>query len=190
MKINKTLYVTNKDAWRSWLIKNSKTKKEIWLVYYRKFSGKKRIHYNDAVDEALCFGWIDSTVKSIDKEKFAQRFTPRRKGSNLSEMNKERVRRLIKQKRMTPEGLNAINHTFNHLEDKKTRFVIKKDILMVLRKNKVAWKNFKKFPEGYKRIRIGYIEGEREYSKVEFNRRLNYLIKMTEKNKRFGLIRD
>ncbi|MFA5084009.1 MAG: hypothetical protein WC475_01310, partial [Candidatus Paceibacterota bacterium] len=81
MEIGKTFYSKDGNSWRRWLIKNSKSKKEIWLIYYKKSSGKPRISYNDAVDEALCFGWIDSIVKSIDDEKFAQRFTPRRRGS-------------------------------------------------------------------------------------------------------------
>jgi uncharacterized protein YdeI (YjbR/CyaY-like superfamily) len=190
MEIKETFYAKNRESWHKWLLKNSKTKKEVWLIYYRKSSGKPRISYNDAVDEALCFGWIDSTVKSIDAERFAQKFTPRRNTSILSEMNRERVRRLIKQKRMTARGLEAISHVFNHKEDKKTKFIIKSDIMNALKNNKLAWKHFKKLPEGYKRIRIGYIEDYRDYDKNIFNKRLANFIKNTEKNKRFGQIRD
>ena len=117
MNLGKTLYVANRRQWRSWLAKNYAKKKEVWLVYYRKSSGKLRIPYNDAVEEALCYGWIDSILKSIDKEKFAQRFTPRKPKSNLSEMNKERIRRLIKKRKMTATGLNAISGSFNKFKD-------------------------------------------------------------------------
>ena len=189
MKLGKTLYAKDQRSWHNWLVKNSKSKKEIWIVYYRKSSGKPRIPYNEAVDEAICFGWIDSTVKSIDKNRFAQRFTPRRKGSNLSEMNRERVRRLIKQKRMTPEGFRAIKHTFIHSEDKKIKFKISKDILVRLKQNNLVWKNFKKFSEGYKKVRIGYLESRRKHGKEAFNHSLDYFIKMTSKNKKFGMIR-
>jgi len=112
MNLGKTLYVTDGREWRSWLSKHHSTEKEIWLVYYRKDSGKPRIPYNDAVEEALCYGWIDSTLKKIDQERFAHRFSPRRPTSKLSEMNKERIRRLIAKKRMTAAGLSAIQHVF------------------------------------------------------------------------------
>src|SRR3972149_144578 len=100
MNIGKALYVHTRKAWRAWLAKHHATEKEIWLVYYKKASGKPRIPYNDAVEEALCYGWIDSTVKSINKARFAQRFTPRKKGSMLSELNKERIRRMVEENRM------------------------------------------------------------------------------------------
>jgi len=136
MKLGKTLYLINRKDWRSWLQKNHDKEKEIWLVYYRKSSGKPRIPYNDAVEEALCYGWIDSIVKSVDQEKFAQRFTPRRQGSRISEMNKERMRRLIKNKLMTAKGLNAI------FFGKKEKLAISPDILKALKEDKQAWKNF------------------------------------------------
>jgi len=189
MKIGETLYVKTGKQWRSWLKKHHKSKKEIWLIYYKKHTGKPRIPYNDAVDEALCFGWIDSTVKSIDNGKFAQRFTPRRKGSPISEMNKERVRRLIKQKHMTKYGLNAIVGFFDISKDKKTKFVISKDILKALKSDKQAWENFQKFPESYKKIRIAYLESQRGNDNKMFKKSLNYFIKMTSKNKRFGMIK-
>jgi uncharacterized protein YdeI (YjbR/CyaY-like superfamily) len=83
MEITRTLYVTKRDDWRKWLKQNYLKEREIWLIYYKKSSGKPRISYDDAVEEALCFGWIDSTAKSIDNEKFAQRFSPRRSNSIL-----------------------------------------------------------------------------------------------------------
>ncbi|MCK4440294.1 hypothetical protein KAU85_04855, partial [Candidatus Bathyarchaeota archaeon] len=77
MKTTGKLYVTNRDDWRAWLRRNHDAKKEVWLIYYKKHTGKPRIPYDDAVEEALCFGWIDSIIKKIDDEKFAQKFTPR-----------------------------------------------------------------------------------------------------------------
>jgi uncharacterized protein YdeI (YjbR/CyaY-like superfamily) len=89
MEISKLLYAKDRNSWRKWLEKNHAKAKDIWLVYYKKSSGKKRIPYNDSVEEALCFGWIDSTMKNVDDICFAQRFSPRRKNSTLSELNKE-----------------------------------------------------------------------------------------------------
>lgn len=182
MNLGKTLYVTNRKDWRSWLKKNHGKEKEIWLIYYRKSSGKPRIPYNDAVEEALCYGWIDSIFKGINEEKFAQRFTPRRVRSPISEMNKERVRRLMKSKLMTPIGLKSVSF------DRKEKFTISADILKALKSNEQTWKNFQKFSIGYKRVRIGYIEDVRTYDKKIFQNRLNNFIKMTAKNKKFGMV--
>jgi uncharacterized protein YdeI (YjbR/CyaY-like superfamily) len=187
MKLGKTLYVTNRKQWRSWLAKNHNKEKEIWLVYYKKLSGKPRIPYNDAVEEALCYGWIDSTVKYVDEENFAQRFTPRRANSQISALNKERVRKLVKEKRMTSIGLNAIKKVFDL--SKKEKLVIPGDILKELKADKKAWENFQKFSESYKRIRIAFIGRRRDYTDGQFQKRLRYFIKMTSKNKRFGMIK-
>lgn len=189
MQIGETLYVTDRKQWRKWLANNWNKKKEIWLIYYNKTSGKQRIPYNDAVEEALCYGWIDGIMKSMDKERFVQRFSPRRKGSVLSETNKERIRIMIKQKKMTPIGLKAVEHAFDKEKDKKEKFVVPSYILNDLKKNKQAWKNFQKFPEHYKRIRIAYIGHHGERGEEEFKKKLDYFIKMTEKNKRFGMMK-
>ncbi len=183
MEITQKFYAKNRVEWRKWLKDNFKTATEIWLVYYNKQSGKPRIPYNDAVEEALCFGWIDSTLKKIDDERFAQRFTPRKKGSQLSPMNAERIRRLIKQKKMTKVGLTAVNHVFNNLSE-NDKYKIAPDILKALKRNSKTWNYFKKFPLSYKRIRIGWIEGARKRPEA-FNQRLKYFLKMTEKNKRY-----
>ena len=193
MEIGKTLYVKDRDKWRRWLEKNHAKASEIWLIYYIKSSGKPRVSYNDAIEEALCFGWIDSIAKPIHEISWAQRFTPRRKGSKLSELNKERVRRLIKAKKMTVAGLEKIKHEL-HPDSLKPnwkpivkKYILAKDILDELRKDPVVWKNFQKFPKSYKKIRIAWIDGSRKRPEV-FKTRLNYFIKMTAKNKRYGML--
>ena len=103
-----TLHVIHRRDWREWLKKNHKQKKEIWLIYYRKSSGKPRIPYHDAVEEALCFGWIDNLQRGIDEEKYAQRFSHRKIGSRWSQTNLERARRLIKEGKMKPVGLELV----------------------------------------------------------------------------------
>jgi len=184
MDLGKTLYVTNRGQWRSWLDKNHDKEKEIWLIYYRKSSGKPRIPYNDAVEEALCYGWIDSIQKGIDVEKFAQRFSKRKPTSSLSVANKERISLLIRQKKMTNAGLNAISKIFDN--SKKEQPTIATDILNPLKANKKAWKNFQKLPERYKRVRIGYIESRRRHGNELFQKSLQHFIEMTAKNKKFG----
>lgn len=185
----KTLHVTTRQAWRSWLAKHHRTESEVWLVYYRKETGKPRISYDDAVEEALCYGWIDSTVKALDRERFAQRFSPRRKASSLSQMNKERIRVLVAAEKMTKAGLDAIAHALDPKEDNRQEFHIPPDILEPLKENDEAWQNFQRFPETYQRIRIAFIESRKRHGEEMFRRSLTYFIKMTAKNKRFGFTR-
>jgi len=180
MEITKTFYAKNRKEWRQWLRKNYKTEKDIWLIYYNKESGKPRIPYNDAVEEALCFGWIDSTAKKIDKERFAQRFSPRNPKSTYSQANKERLKKLLEQKKVIATVRRAVEHFSSQ------SFKIPTDILKEIKKNKDAWKNFQKFSDSYIRIRIAYLDGSRRKPE-EFKKRLNYFIKMTAANKLFGL---
>ena len=193
MEVGEILEVSDQGQWRQWLEKNNKSAKEIWLVYYKKHSGKPRIPYNDAVEEALCFGWIDSTTKPFDTDRSLQRFTPRRKNSQLSEMNKERIRRLIKDGKMTQAGLDSIS---NHLEQgPKSReesrqlieFKFPGDIIQKLKADPVVWEHYNQFPESYKKIRVAWIDGARKRPEV-FDQRLRYFIRMTAKNKKFGMV--
>lgn len=108
MEIGETLYVTTREEYRAWLEENHQSKTEIWLVQYKKAAKKPSINYVEAVEEALCFGWIDSTEKSIDAQRYATRFSPRRPKSNWTETNKERARRMIAEGKMTKAGLAAL----------------------------------------------------------------------------------
>ena len=141
----RTLYVTNRRRWRSWLSKHHATELEIWLVYYRKDSGKRRISYGGAVLEALCYGWIDST----DDQSFAQRLSPRKPGSNLSQMNKERAREFLQQRRMTRAGLRAIAHVFYPVRNATESVVIPESVLAALAASRDALTHFCRMPESY-----------------------------------------
>ena len=135
------------------------------------------------MDEALCFGWIDSIVRTIDDERIAQRFTPRRPGSKTSEMNKARARRLVREGRMTPAGLAAIGSL------KTQRLVIPADIRAAFERDPIAWKRFRRFPTAYRRIRIAFVEGARKRP-AEFERRLRNLVRKSARNERFGMVRE
>jgi len=104
MEIDETIYVTNRDDFRKWLIPNHKVKKEIWLIQYKKATKKPSINYIEAVEEAICFGWIDGLEKGMDAERYALRFSPRRPKSNWTNTNKDRARKMIAEGRMTPAG--------------------------------------------------------------------------------------
>lgn len=96
MEITESYYPKNRAAWRKWLLKNHAKKKEIWIIYDRKHKNEKRVTYADALNEALCFGWIDGQVKGVNKDQYAQRFTPRRAKSAWSKVNMKHYARLSK----------------------------------------------------------------------------------------------
>ena len=175
----KLLYVTNRREWRDWLKSHYKSEKEIWLVYYKKHTGKPRILYNDAVEEALCFGWIDSTVRRIDEDRFAQRFSLRNPKTPYSQANKERLRELVKQGKVVDEVLATLGDLVGE------QFEIPPDVLDAIKANKEAWKNYQRLSQPYIRIRIAFIDGARNRPQ-EFKKRLRYFIEMTGKNKQFG----
>ena len=112
MEISETIYVTTREELRRWFEKNHKSKKEIWLIQYKKATKKPSINYVDAVEEGICFGWIDGLEKSMDSERYALRFSPRRRKSNWTETNKERARRMIAEGRMTEAGLATLPEDF------------------------------------------------------------------------------
>src|SRR5438552_6684552 len=155
MEIGTTLYVKDRRQWRSWLARHHRTAPEIWLIYYKKHSGRPRIHYSDAVEEALCYGWIDSITKPVDEDRWAQRFSPRLASSRLSDMNRERVRRLIAARRMTKAGLARIAHVFDHESDtkRKLEWRVPPDILAAIKTDSAEWKHFAAVPEWETTIR-------------------------------------
>jgi uncharacterized protein YdeI (YjbR/CyaY-like superfamily) len=175
----KLLHLTERSQWRAWLKRNYRTKDEVWLAFAKKHTGKPRISYNDAVEEALCFGWIDSTVRTIDKDSFAQRFSVRKPKSSYSQANKERIRWLIKDGKVMQEVIDTLP---DFSEDD---FAIPSDILEAIKTNEKAWKYYQEFSQPYIRIRIAYIDRARNRAD-EFQKRLAHFIKMTEMNKQIG----
>jgi uncharacterized protein YdeI (YjbR/CyaY-like superfamily) len=179
MKLGETLYVTNRKDWRAWLKKNFDKKKEIWLLYPHKSTGKPRIPYNDAVEGALGFGWIDSTVKRFDENTTAQRFSPRNPRSPFSQANKERLRWLLKNDKLHPKMKDLAKKVISK------KFVYPADIIEAIKDDNEAWENYRKFSPSYRRIRIAYIDAARKRPE-EFKKRLAYFIKMTKQNKKIG----
>jgi uncharacterized protein YdeI (YjbR/CyaY-like superfamily) len=112
--VNRLEVITRKD-WREWLEENHTSVPEVWIVFYKKHTGLPSLSYDDAVEEALCFGWIDSIIKRLDDGRYVRKFTPRKPGSNWSEINKTRARKMMDAGRMTDAGLKAIE------EAKKSR---------------------------------------------------------------------
>lgn len=176
MSTIETKYFVDRKDWRKWLEANFESRDDIWLEYPKKSTGKKRIVYNDAVEEALCFGWIDSTVKSLNEETTIQRFSKRRPKSTFSQANKERLKWLFEQ--------NMIHDSIRQETRKiiEAPFIFSEDIIAKLKADANVWKNYLTFSEPYKRIRIAYIESARKRPE-EFEKRLNNFISKTRENK-------
>jgi uncharacterized protein YdeI (YjbR/CyaY-like superfamily) len=175
----KTLYVKDRKRWRSWLKRFGQRAKEIWLIYPKKHSGKVRIPYDDAVEEALCFGWIDGVTGKLDADHYVQRFTPRRSSSRWSPINIRRARKLIAAGKMTSAGLQAYRPE-RKIEAHPTEF--SKNLQEVFRKNANAWENFQQFPPFYRRMTIAWVgSAKKEETRVK---RLQKLMESCAQNKR------
>jgi uncharacterized protein YdeI (YjbR/CyaY-like superfamily) len=174
------LEVAKRSEWRAWLRLNYRSAKVVWLVSYKKHTGRPRVAYNDAVEEALAFGWIDSTVHRLDDDRYAQRFTPRRPGSSYSEANLARLRAMAEAGKVAPDVLARVQPL---LVEKPVR--IPPDILAALKSDPETWRNFQAFSEPYKRIRIAYIDDVRVRPE-EFAKRLRNFLRMTKKNRIIG----
>lgn len=180
MESQNILDITSREEFRHWLELKHSLAKECWIEVKRgstPSSGK--LWYLDSVEEALCFGWIDSVNKRISGVAM-QRFSPRRKrGGTWSELNKERCRRLEKLGLMTEAGRAVLPD----MTDKG--FVIDRRIIERFKKNKLAWDNFCRMPQLYQRVRIDTIQRDTSDMKVFFNR-LERLVSQSENGKMFG----
>jgi uncharacterized protein YdeI (YjbR/CyaY-like superfamily) len=174
------LDVAKRSEWRTWLRRNYKTAKAVWLVFHKKHTGRPRVAYNDAVEEAVAFGWIDSVAKKMDEDRYAQRFTPRNPKSSFSESNIARLRAMAAKGKIMPEVLERVRPL---LVAKPVR--VPPDILAALKADPETWKNLRAFSESYKRIRIGYLEGSRDRPE-QFEKRLRNFLKMTKGNRLIG----
>ena len=171
------LYFIERKEFREWLVKNAKIEPEIWLIYPKKHTGKPKMLYNDAVEEALCFGWIDSIVRKYDSDHTMQRFTPRNPKSKFSQANKERLKWLAKNNLLQAEVLSLVQPLI------KEEFLFPEDILIEIRQVPDAWHYYKKFSLPYRRIRIAYVDSARKRPE-EFRKRLNNFISKTLQNKK------
>jgi uncharacterized protein YdeI (YjbR/CyaY-like superfamily) len=186
----KRVYVTNRDEWRDWLSRHHATEAEVWLVFHKKETSKPTIPYEAAVEEALCFGWIDSIIKKIDATRYARKITPRRDKSMWSELNKRRAEKMIKEGRMTDSGLAKIQIARKTgLWDKDPRPRILLDIppefAKALARNKRAKENFDKLAASYRKHYIGWIAVAKRAETRK--RRIEESVALLEEGKKLGL---
>ncbi len=175
-EVGEVICTDDRNEWREWLQGNFETSDEVWVSFPTKSSGEPGMTYNDAVEEALCFGWIDSITKNLDENHHLKRFTPRKKGSTFSRPNIERLIWLDSMGMIHP----LIRENVEPLL--KEKYVFPKDIVRKLKKDETVWQNFQSFSDSYKRIRVDYIDSARDRPE-EFNKRLNNFINKTRENK-------
>lgn len=183
MEITEVFYPEKRVDWRNWLQSHHQSKKEIWLRTFNKASAKPSVSYDDLVEECLCFGWIDGTVKKFCEESKVQRITPRKKKSFLSELNRQRIWKLQKIGLMTPAGVAPISEQIGSPDDP---FLIPDWVLDQLQAETEVWKNFEAFPHYYKRLKVGWILETSTNRREEMQRRLNHFLKMTKQGKMYG----
>jgi uncharacterized protein YdeI (YjbR/CyaY-like superfamily) len=192
MDVTETLYVKNRKEWRSWLVKNHASKKEIWLIYFKKHSGKTRIPYDDAVEEAICFGWIDSTVKKMDEERYCQRYTPRNHGSIWSDTNIMRLKKMLDAGLMTESGLGKVSPEVmdaarSGIIERKGSAVPKslpmpEDLETALAKDETAQRNWAKFAPSHRKMYIYWVLDAKKPETRE--RRIARVLNYARENKR------
>lgn len=180
MTIQNLLDVKSRKELRDWLLRNHDKESECWIVVKRgRPVDDGTFWYIDAVEEALCFGWIDSTTKKISDDVTAQRLCPRRPRSNWSELNKERCRRMERLGLMTDAGRAVLP------DMSENGFLIDEDILQELKADDVVWENFCRQPELYKRIRIDTIQIKKKQPEI-FRSHLDKFIENTRKGILYG----
>jgi uncharacterized protein YdeI (YjbR/CyaY-like superfamily) len=190
MELSSVLHFENRKEWRKWLEENSKKEKEAWLIYYKAHTGKPSIPYDDSVEEALCFGWIDGIIRKLDDEKFGRKFMPRRKNSHWSELNKKRAERMISEGRMTKAGMALIrkakrSNEWSKAPSEKRELEIPLFFGEALAKNKKASNYFNALASTYKRHFVGWVSSaKKEQTRIK---RLAEALSYLEENKKLPL---
>jgi len=189
----KSFHPKNRKSWREWLQLNHSTSPGVWVIYYKKQSGKHNVNYDEAVEEALCFGWIDSAPRKLDSNRAMLKFTPRKAKSAWSQLNKTRVKKLIQQRLMTAAGHSKIKQakkdgSWNKLTASDlhvNRKSLPDELFSALKKNKRALENFKNFAPGYRKRFLFWIDSAKRKETREA--RIKQTVLMAIANQKPGL---
>jgi uncharacterized protein YdeI (YjbR/CyaY-like superfamily) len=187
----RTIFVKDRTEWRAWLTTNHDKENEVWLVYHKKGTGKESIPYNASVEEALCFGWVDSLIKKLDETCYARKFTPRKPGSKWSASNIKRVEAMIAKGYMTKYGLRLVEaaksngHWGNPVQRPQLEFKLPAEFTKALAQNPKARETFEKLALSHQKQYIGWIEvAKRPDTKA---RRIAESIQLLERGEKLGL---
>lgn len=190
MKLQPSIQCSNRDEWRNWLQREHLTISKVWLLFYKKHTGKPSIGYRESVEEAICFGWIDGLKRRVDEERYAYRFTPRRAKSRWSELNVELAGKMINEGRMAPAGIAAFQRRESYDADYSAARVetspsLSKANQEVLKANSLAWKHFKALAPGHRKQYILWIETAK---RPETRRkRLEKAVELLRENRKLGM---
>jgi uncharacterized protein YdeI (YjbR/CyaY-like superfamily) len=191
MQIINPKHFKSRDEYRKWLEKNHDKQKELWILFYKVHTKKKCMRYAEAVEESLCFGWIDGIVKRIDEEKHAQRYTPRKPKSYWSNVNKERAKLMIEQGKMTEAGLAKIKEAkksgwWKRAYSFEVENIMSPEMKKFLMSDKEAWTNFQKFGKSYQNTYIFYVNyAKRDETK---KKRMQIVLERAKKNMPPGIM--
>ena len=180
-----TLDVQNRQEWRKWLKGHYDSKSEIWLVFHKRHTGITTISYNDAVEEALCFGWIDSLIRRLDDARYARKFTPRKAGSKWSTINRRRYAHLRSRGLLAAPGLKRAPTSRSGDAPRPSVSVLPSYIEETLRTDLLAWQYFKQLAPSYRRAYIGWIESAKRQETKE--KRLREALGLLAAGKKLGL---
>jgi uncharacterized protein YdeI (YjbR/CyaY-like superfamily) len=175
----------NHKQWHNWLEKNHSFEKEVWVIIQKKKSESNGLKYEGAVEEAICFGWIDSKMQNIDAKSFRLRFSPRKKNSIWSKKNKKTAEKMIQAGKMTQSGFETINNAkqngkWETAYSSKIAPTIPKDLEEALKENKLALKNFNKFSNSAKLQYIYWVENAKKDETRQ--KRINNVVKKAKQN--------
>jgi uncharacterized protein YdeI (YjbR/CyaY-like superfamily) len=181
----KLLHVRTRHEWRRWLSRHHDSESEIWLVFHKLQTGAASLSYDDAVEEAMCFGWIDSLVRRVDHARYARKFTPRKADSKWSTANRRRYADLKSRGALAPAGLKRSPTTRSGDAPRPELQEFPRYIQKTLQGNRLAWQNFQRLAPSYRRAYVGWIEAaKREETK---QRRLREALGLLAAGKKLGL---
>jgi uncharacterized protein YdeI (YjbR/CyaY-like superfamily) len=196
MAKRRMLLVTGRDEWHAWLAKHQHTESEVWLVFFKTRAGRRGIPYEDAVEEALCFGWIDSLVRRLDDDTYARKFTPRTDASRWSDSNRRRVAKLVREGKMTPAGMAKVGFALAGAEGREARAERARNgspregrltpkMKRTLRANSTASQNFRKLAPSYRRLYVGWVMSAKREETRE--RRFLELVGLLARGEKLGM---
>jgi len=184
----KTLRVRIIAEWRDWLEEHHATVSEVWMVYHKQHTGVASIKHKDALDEALCYGWVDSLVKRLDEARYAVKFTPRKADSRWSDINRKRYAELKAAGKLKPAGIaRAPAGRGSAVRPKRLELPAKLPAYMekAFKQHPAAWRNFNKLPPGERRRFYAWVESAKQQQTKE--RRLKEAIRLLTAGKLLGL---
>lgn len=183
------IYFATAAEWEAWLAKNYSEEREIWLIFYKTATGQASIPYEDAVEVALSYGWIDSLIQKMDEERYARKFTPRTNTEKWSVSNQRRVAKLVREGRMKEPGLAKMDGEIDYREDLKEEkphpLQIPPEVERGLQANAAAWENFNRLPPSHQRRYIGWITDAKRAETIQ--RRIEEALRLLEKGERLGM---